>query len=71
MSFFLHLCCLLFVIFSISSTECDCLYYNKNAENVKLHFSLCDFSEIAKPKVNKIALFDPTVLLHMLLDHYK
>ncbi len=26
------------------------LYYNKNAENVKLHFSLCDFSEIAKPK---------------------
>ncbi len=28
---------------------------NKNAENVKLHFSLCDFSEIAKPKVNKTA----------------
>ncbi len=26
--------------------------------------------EIAKPKVKKIALFDPTVLLHMLLDHY-
>ncbi len=31
------------------------LHYNKNAENVKLHFSLCDLSEIAKPKVNKIA----------------
>ncbi len=26
------------------------LHYNKNAENVKMHFSLCDFSEIAKPK---------------------
>ncbi len=25
-----------------------------------MHFSLCDFSEIAKPKVNKIAQFDPT-----------
>ncbi len=47
------------------------LHYNKNTKNVKLHFSLCDFSEIAKPKVKKIALFDPTVLLHMLLDHYK
>ncbi len=31
------------------------LHYNKNAENVKIHFSLCYFSEIAKPKVNKIA----------------
>ncbi len=39
------------------------LYYNKNAENVKLHFKLMYFSEIAKPKVNKITLFDPTVLL--------
>ncbi len=29
------------------------LHYNKNAENVKLHFSLCDFSEI--DKINKIA----------------
>ncbi len=28
---------------------------------MKLHFTLCDFSEIAKPKVNKIALFDLTV----------
>ncbi len=31
------------------------LHYNKNAENVKLRFSLCDFSEIAQPKVNIIA----------------
>ncbi len=31
------------------------LHYNKYAENVKMHFSLCNFSEIAKPKVNKIA----------------
>ncbi len=30
-------------------------HYNKNAENVKLYFSLCDFSDIAKRKVNKIA----------------
>ncbi len=47
------------------------LHYNKNTKNVKLHFSLCDVSEIAKPKVKKIALFDPTVLLHILLYHYK
>ncbi len=47
------------------------LHYNTNTENVKMYFSLCDFSEIAKPKVNKIAKFDLTVLLHMLLDQYK
>ncbi len=46
------------------------LHYNNNAENVKLHFSLCDFSEIAKPKINKIAQFDLTVLLHMLHFSY-
>ncbi len=28
------------------------LHYNNNAENVKLHFSLCDFSEIAKPTIS-------------------
>ncbi len=27
------------------------LHYN-NAENVKLHFSLCDFSEIPKPTIS-------------------
>ncbi len=26
-----------------------------NYENGKMHFSLCDFSEIAKPKVNEMA----------------
>ncbi len=39
------------------------LHYNKNTEKVKLHFSLCDFSEIAKPKINEMTQFDPTVLL--------
>ncbi len=28
------------------------LHYNINARNVKLHFSLCDLSEIAKPKIS-------------------
>ncbi len=55
----------------IGSPECDWYTIKKNAENVKLHFSLCDFSESAKPKVNKMDTFDPTVLLHVLLVHYK
>ncbi len=54
------------------------LHYNNNAQNVKLHFSLCDLSEIAKPKTSS---WDPSknifvnlVFFHVItlfLDHKK
>ncbi len=49
--FILHVCCLLFVIFSIGSPESDC--YTIIQILLLLHFSLCDFSEI--DQINKIA----------------
>ncbi len=54
------------------------LHYNINARNVKLHFSLCDISEIAKPKISSWVpskkSFVNLVFFHVItlfLDHKK